>query len=101
MRIGPLIFSVRRASEALPEPPTLTQRVQRLEIAVLALDEKHEALAGHHMKLRNQFHGSKGGRPSAASQGGQIPLAEIPHGDKAALRRALGVVPGRPYTHQE
>jgi hypothetical protein len=25
----------------------------------------------------------------------------VPHGDKAALRRALGVVPGRPFQHQE
>lgn len=96
MRLGPLIFSVRRASEAAQETPTLHQRVHRLEMALLQHSEAFAALQGAHMKLRNQFHGSKGGRPVGA--GG---AAEVPHGDKAALRRALGVVPGRPFTHQE
>lgn len=97
VRLFGLQFSVRRVSEARQETPTLLQRVQRLEIAHNQLAEHFAALQGAHMKLRNQFHGAKGGRPP----GERTPLAEIPHGDKAALRRALGVVPGRPFNHQE
>lgn len=71
-------------------------RVQRLEIAQRELQETVVQLIGHHNKLRNQFHGEKGGRPS---QSRAASLDDIPRGDKAALRKALGVVPGRPYEH--
>lgn len=98
MRLGPLIFSVRRASEAAQETPNLTQRVHRLEIALGQFSDAFAQLQGQHVKLRNQFHGSKGGRPTSATV---TPINEIPHGDKAALRRALGVVPGKPFQHQE
>lgn len=98
MRLGPLQISVRRASEVAQETPSVLQRLHRLEMALHQYGEAFAALQGAHMKLRNQFHGAKGGRP-AASSGGSI--SEIPHGDKAALRRALGVVPGRPFNHQE
>jgi len=74
----------------------LLERVHRLEIALAQFSEQFAQLAGAHMKLRNQFHGSKGGRPVQGSD-----LGEIPRGDKAALRRKLGVVPGRPFQHQE
>jgi len=97
MRFGPLHISIRRASEVAQETPALHQRVHRLEIALSEFSEAFAALHGAHQKLRNQFHGSKGGRPAAT--GGD--LSEIPHGDKAALRRKLGVVPGRPFHHQE
>lgn len=96
MRLGPLQISVRRASEAAQETPNLHERVHRLEIALHQFGEAFASLQGAHMKLRNQFHGAKGGRPAAAGD-----VSSIPHGDKAALRRALGVVPGRPFTHQE
>lgn len=95
MRIGPLTISFRRTSEVVQETPTLHQRVHRLEIALHEFSEAFATLQGAHMKLRNQFHGQKGGRPPSGN------VSEIPHGDKAALRRALGVVPGRPYQHQE
>ena len=97
MRLGPLHISLRRASEVAQETPTLHQRVHRLEIALGQFSEAFTQLQGAHMKLRNQFHGSKGGRPPGAA----APLGEIPRGDKAALRRALGVVPGKPFQHQE
>jgi len=98
MRLGPLTISIRKSSEAVQETPNLHQRVHRLEIALAQFSEAFATLQGAHMKLRNQFHGGKGGRPPQ-----QTPSAvgDIPHGDKAALRRALGVVPGRPFTHQE
>lgn len=98
MRLGPLTISVRRSSEIAQETPTLHQRVHRLEIALQEFSESHAALAGAHMKLRNQFHGSKGGRPVAERE---TDLNRIPHGDKAALRKALGVVPGSRFHHQE
>lgn len=98
MRLGPLHISIRRASEVAQETPTLHQRVHRLEIAMHEFSEAFATLQGAHMKLRNQFHGEKGGRPPHNKPGS---LEEVPRGDKAALRRALGLVPGKPYNHQE
>jgi len=98
MRLGPLHISVRRASEAAQETPTLHQRVHRLEMALAEFSEAFTALQGAHMKLRNQFHGAKGGRPVSSSE---TSIADVRFGDKAALRKALGVVPGRPFQHQE
>lgn len=97
MRLGPLIFSVRRAGEVAQETPTLHQRVHRLEMSLHEFSEAFAALQGAHMKLRNQFHGAKGGRPAQSATS----VADIPRGDKESLRRALGVVPGRPFSHQE
>lgn len=73
----------------------MLQRLHRLEMALAQYAEHFAALQGAHVKLRNQFHGMKGGRPTASS------VSEIPHGDKAALRRALGVVPGARFVHKE
>lgn len=73
--------------------------IQRLEIEVRELRDQLSQLQGHHLKLRKQFDGSKGGRP--ASQSGQLPLDQVPFGDKARLRAALGVVPGSRFNHQE
>jgi len=97
MRLGPLTFTVRRTKEVSQETPTLHQRVHRLEIALLQHLEAFATLQAAHVKLRNQFHGAKGGRPP----GEPVSIREIPHGDKAALRRALGVVPGARFEHKE
>lgn len=97
MRLGPLHISVRRASEVAQETPSVLQRLHRLEMALTQFSESHAQLQGAHMKLRNQFHGQSGGRPRRVEPGQD----EVPFGDKAALRRKLGVVPGRPYPHQE
>lgn len=99
MRLGPLHISIRRASEVAQETPTVLQRLHRLEIALGQFSESFAQLQGAHMKLRNQFHGSKGGRPAAP--GAPLPLDQVPRGDKAALRRALGVVPGTRFQHEE
>jgi hypothetical protein len=100
MRIGVWQFSVRRASEAAQETPHLHERVHKLELALVHFSEAFASLQGAHMKLRNQFHGAKGGRPAQSVQS-EVGTSDIPYGDKAKLRRALGVVPGRPFTHQE
>lgn len=71
----------------------LRERVHRLEIAHSELVEHFNALQGAHAKLRGIVHGDRSARP--ASQARQLPLDQIPHGDKAALRRALNIVPGR------
>lgn len=95
MRI--LGLDIRRAADpaiAKEEAP-LRGRVQRLEIAFGELVEHFTQLQGAHAKLRNQFHGSSGGRPAASA------LDKAPPGDKAALRRALGVVPGTRFAHKE
>lgn len=96
MRLGPLHISVRRASEVAQETPNALQRIHRLEIALAQFSEAFATLHGQHVKLRNQFHGEKGGRPVSNRETGDVPF-----GDKAALRRKLGVVPGRPFNHQE
>lgn len=99
MRIGPLQITLRRAPETAQDEPALRQRVHRLEIALAELVDQVSTLQGQHLKLRKQFDGSKGGRPRSGSQNEVLSLDEIPHGDKAALRRALGVVPGQRYEH--
>jgi len=45
------------------------------------------------MRARNQFNGAKGGRP-VPSEAPLRSVDEIPHGDKAALRAAVGLAPG-------
>ena len=98
MRLFGIDISVRKASEVSQETPSLHQRVHRLEMALGQYSEAFAALQGAHMKLRNQFHGAKGGRPVSERETG---TANVPRGDKEALRRALGVVPGRPFNHRE
>jgi len=75
------------------------ERVQRLEIALAETVEKLEALSGNHAKLRSIVHGDRSVRKP--SQSGQMSLDQVPLGDKASLRRVLGVVPGSRYQHQE
>lgn len=99
MRILGLHVSIRRASQVAQETPTLRQRVQRLEIALTEFSEAFTQLSGAHAKLRNQFHGSRGGRPR--EDDAPTGLNAVPVGDKAALRRALGVVPGARFEHKE
>lgn len=93
MRI--LGLDIRRVRNVVDKEDTapLRQRVQRLEIDLQELQEQFSALQGAHAKLRNQFHGSKGGRPPEDAKGS---LDAIPHGDKAALRLAAGVRPAAP-----
>jgi len=73
----------------------LHDQVQRLVIELRAVQDELSQLQGHHLKLRKQFDGSKGGRPvgSGAPRGA---LDEIPTGDKAALRAYAGLRPGHP-----
>lgn len=87
-------LEIRRAGDPnAPETaPQVRQRLHRLEIALSELEEHHSALAAAHAKLRNQFHGQKGGRP-VAEPAQDNPLASIPVGDKAALRLAVGIRP--------
>jgi hypothetical protein len=64
--------------------------VHTLNKRMVELEELHSALSGAHAKLRNKFYGELSG---LASQNRKPGIDNIPHGDKAALRRALGVVP--------
>lgn len=68
------------------EVSSILERVHRLEIERAHLMERVDTLEGLHMKLRNQFNGARGGRPRQQDE-------DIPHGDKAALRRKFGIVP--------
>lgn len=94
MRLFGIDISVRKASEVAQETPALRQRVQRLEIALTEFHEHFVTLQTAHVKLRNQFHGQKGGRPAnpGAREPGQ--LEAIPPGDKTALRRHFGIIRG-------
>lgn len=96
-------LEIRRAVRSNDPENTLPlrQRVQRLEITLSELQELHSALSAAHAKLRNQFHGSKGGRPPSSTSDTVSSLVDIPHGDKASLRLALGLRPGRPFTPGE
>lgn len=74
------------------------ERLHRLEIRVRDLADLVDHLEQRLDRQRSRANGAKGGRPS-----GDPPkdLADIPLGDKAALRRRLGVVPGRPFQHPQ
>lgn len=77
------------------EVTNLSERVHRLDIDRRILLERIDTLEGLHMKLRNQFNGARGGRPTMKPD-------EIPLGDKAALRRKFGLVPRQiPSTNDE
>jgi len=86
-------LEIRRAGDPREAQDTesLRKRVQRLEIAFEELAEAHAGLHGAHVKLRNQFHGSKGGRPADAP----ARVDAIPVGDKVALRALAGIGPVR------
>lgn len=93
MRFLGLDISRSKPPQTPAEEPKLRDRVQRLEIALTELEEQHAALAGAHAKLRNHYHGSRGGAPGQ----GKLALASsdgIPVGDKAALRLYAGIKPG-------
>lgn len=96
MRIFSLLFGRKSVSNGETDLLDARARLHRLEIAHGELKDYVSQLAGHHLKLRKQFDGSKGGRPRET-----LSLDEVPHGDKAGLRRALGVVPGARFNHQE
>lgn len=93
MRLFGIDISRSKPLQTPPEEPKLRERVQRLEIALSDLEEQHAALAGAHAKLRNHYHGSRGGSPGQ----GKLNLATsdgIPVGDKVALRAYAGITPG-------
>lgn len=93
MRIWGLVISRKSALTDESDTPAVRKRVQRLEIELQELQESLSALQGAHAKLRNQFHGSKGGRPADAAA--LRSADDIPRGDKASLRLAAGLLPGR------
>jgi len=76
----------------------LDESLHRLEIQHRQLRDHFVLLDAQQEKLAGRLDGRRGGRPRA--QPG-ADLETIPRGDKAALRAALGVVPGRPFQHQE
>jgi len=73
-----LNFWRKRASEPVAAPSEWDVELKRLVIAVRGLQDELSQLQGHHLKLRKQFDGSKGGRP--------VTDDAPPVGDKAALR---------------
>jgi hypothetical protein len=75
------------------------ERLHRLEIAHSEMVDHFNKLQARVAKVTGKVYGDTGGRP--ASHQGTLPLDRVPHGDKAALRRALGVVPGSRFNHQE
>lgn len=102
MRLFGLDIRLKSEVEKDVDAPSTRARVQRLEIAFGELVEHFSKLQAAHAKLRNQYHGSQGGRPSVrSSTQGDLPLDAVPLGDKAGLRRALGVVPSSRFAHKE
>jgi len=86
------LIRVKRIRGLLEQNVEMLERIHRLEIAHKQLVEAQELLQGQHNSLRAKVVGSMGGRPPK----NVTPLSEIPLGDKAALRRAMGLVPSIP-----
>jgi hypothetical protein len=76
---------------------TLSESMHRLEIDQRKLRDHFVLLDAQQEKLAGRLDGRRGGRPRADQPRS---LDEIPLGDKAALRAALGVVPGNRFTHK-
>lgn len=70
----------------------LEERAHRLEIANRKLHERMELLESSQDRLLARFKGDRGGRPRKTEEQAPLPLEQVPFGDKAALRKALGVV---------
>ena len=73
-----------------------TERADRLEIEVRRTILRQDELAGDMLRLSERLSKAEGrsaGRPVKRSD---TPLADIPIGDKPALRRALGLVATTP-----
>jgi len=83
MRIFGLDISRKIVPAAAVDHSELELEVKRLVIAVRGLQDELSQLQGHHLKLRKQFDGSKGGRPV---NGSGDDVDSVPVGDKAALR---------------
>jgi len=70
----------------------LSERVRALEVSVKTNSEDIDHVDLAIQKLRGRVTG--GIRYQNSQSGG-----DVPHGDKAALRRALGISPGQPFKH--
>jgi hypothetical protein len=95
--------AVRRLARAHAEE---RERADRLEIAVRRLAMRQDAAAADLEKLSERIAaigGRLGGRPRAAPQGApeQLSIDQVPVGDKAALRRAMGVHLVKPSTRNQ
>lgn len=95
MRVFGLTITRKPAREPSSSLLELSDQVKRLVIEVRTLQDELSQLQGHHLKLRKQFDGSKGGRP-VGSGAQRSDLDTIPTGDKAALRAYAGLRPGQP-----
>jgi len=71
------------------EREELHERQHRLEMRHRELTDRLDHLEELLERERNRRTGARGGRPAKSEQPS---LEQIPHGDKVALRRALGVV---------
>jgi len=76
----------------------LDERLHRLEIQHRQLSDHFVLLEAQNEKLAGRLDGRRGGRPPKQET---LALDQIPRGDKAALRAAMGLVPGRPFHHEE
>lgn len=93
-----LLIRNRHMRALFEQHQELQERLHRLEIAHRELRDHFVLLDAQQVKLAGRLDGRRGGRPKTDQAS---PLDEIPPGDKAALRRALNVVPGRPFHHQQ
>lgn len=71
------------------------EKADRLEIAVRRQQLRLDELSGDLVRLSERLSKTEGralgGRPRRPAVQDELPLDEIPRGDKKALRRALGV----------
>lgn len=87
--IGALHIRERYIARIVSQLKEHDQRIHRLEIANSQLKERCDLLEGQLETLRARWKGDRGGRPR---KDGPPDLESIPQGDKASLRRALGII---------
>lgn len=83
-------------NDALRHLVDLERRCRALEEGQRKLVEEQDYLANAFKRLRGTVTGGRRLRLASDSD-----VSEIPFGDKDALRAAAGIVPGRPFHHQE
>ena len=91
------LLRLRTARALAGQVREATDRADRLEIAVRRCITRQDELSADLLRLSERLSKTEGraaGRPPRAPQ--QVSLADIPPGDKPALRRALGLVASSP-----
>lgn len=81
------MFWRKKTRPQAPEIGVLAQHIHGLGMRLQALEEKHQALAAAHERLRGRFYALKGPEPTEPRS-------------KAEILREFGYRPGQPAPHK-